>query len=763
MKRISVITLFALLSVFAFSGPAFAASRIVDVDFQGLVSISESVARSYVSSIEGTPYSAVRVGEDVKKLYKAGLFSDVRAEKVAIAGGTKLVFVVTESQSIGKLTIKGNKKVKDDDMLDALRIHEGDLLDEAKIAETKREIFNLYEKKGYYLADITTRVEPFDQEDGQVELVISVHENEPVRIRRIRFIGNRKFSDRKLRKKLKTKEKGILSFVTSSGKYQDDKLTMDIQRLRYHYLDNGYVKAEVEQPTVTLSRNKRAIIITVPVHEGKRYKVSSIGVAGDILTSEQELRSKLSQKVGEFYRKSLEIQDQQALERIYGDQAYAFANVVPQLDADDAGRTVGVTYFVQKGPKIKINKIIIQGNKVTRDKVIRRELRIFENSYYSQSGLDLSRTRLMQLGYFEDVNISTPRAGSDNAVDVVIEVKERKNTGTFSIGAGFSTLESFVFTASVQKENFFGRGWGGGVSANVSKLRQDFMIQMTDRYFLDSKWALSFSLMRYHSALNQFFDENRFGGSLKFGRELFDFFNVLVGYSIEDVSVSNFSSQVPAYFQQNASGFTSAATGQATYDRRDNRIFTTKGIYESVSVEYSDSILGATNNFMRLTADSRVFFALPKKIVLKGRGYFGYINSLDNQPIGLFDRFFLGGVNTLRGFNINSIGPNLRVPATATGGDTRFVYGGNKTLMFNAELELPIYAPAGFQAVAFFDTGNAYGETEDIDFTRFRMNYGFGFRWQSPFGPLRFEWGFPINKRSGEASTVFNFTIGESF
>jgi outer membrane protein insertion porin family len=166
---------------------------------------------------------------------------------------------------------------------------------------------------------------------------------------------------------------------------------------------------------------------------------------------------------------------------------------------------------------------------------------------------------------------------------------------------------------------------------------------------------------------------------------------------------------------------------------------------------------------MRLTADSRFFIPLPKKIVFKGRGYFGYINSLDNTPVGLFDRFFLGGVNTLRGFNINTVGPSLRVPTTQTGGDTAFVYGGNKSLMFNAELELPIYAPAGFQAVAFVDTGNAYGETENIDISKFRSNYGFGFRWQSPFGPLRFEWGFPIDKRAGESSTVFNFTIGESF
>jgi outer membrane protein insertion porin family len=761
MKKLSVI--FALVLCCTLPVTVRADARIVDVDFNGLVSVTEAAARSYVQSIEGTTYSAARVSEDVKKLYKAGIFSNVKVDKSPVPGGVKLVFSVAESQTIGKLTIKGNKKIKDGDLTEALKVREGDVLDEARIAETKRAVFKLYEDKGYYLADIETRAEPFDADRGEVELVFAIHENQAVKIRRIKFIGNRHYSDRKLRKKMKTKEKGFLSFVTSSGKYKDEKLSMDLQRLRYYYLDNGYLRAKVDDPDVTLSRNKRSLVITVPVHEGVQYKVSGVAVAGDILTSEQELLSKMKLKAGEIYRKSLELEDVQALQRIYGDQAYAFANPLPQIDVDDATREARVTYYIQKGPKVKINRIIIKGNRVTRDKVIRREMRIFENSYYSQSGLEMSRTRLMQLGYFEDINISTPGTGSDNRVDVVVDVKERQNTGSFSIGAGFSTLESFIFTASVQKENFFGRGWSGGVSANLSKLRQDFMVQMNDRYFLDSKWQFGFQLMRYHSALNQFFDENRFGGNLKFGREIFDFFNVLVGYQAESVSVSNFSSQVPAYFQQNASGITSAVTTQMSYDRRDNRLFTTKGLYNALTVDYSDRTLGASNRFMRLTADSRFFIPLPKKIVFKGRGYFGYINSLDNTPVGLFDRFFLGGVNTLRGFNINTVGPSLRVPTTQTGGDTAFVYGGNKSLMFNAELELPIYAPAGFQAVAFVDTGNAYGETENIDISKFRSNYGFGFRWQSPFGPLRFEWGFPIDKRAGESSTVFNFTIGESF
>lgn len=760
MKRFFVI----LIVLLGLSGSSYAQSRIVDVDFDGLASVNESAARAYITSIEGTPYSAARVSEDIKKLYKAGLFSDVKASKHAVAGGIKLIFQVIENKTVGKLKVVGNKKLDDEEIQDALEIRENDLLDKSKIAESKRAIFSLYEEKGYHLADIKSRVEPFDEEKNQVELIFSIDENRPVKVRRIHFIGNKKFSDRKLRGKMKTKEKGFLSFITSSGKFKDEVISVDLQRLHFYYLDHGYLRARVDEPNVTLTRNKKAISIAIPVSEGEAYKVSDIGISGDILTSEEEILSKLSLKSGELYRKSLEFQDLQALERLYGDQAYAFASIVPQIEPDDATHTAKVTYHIQKGPKVKIGRIIIKGNKVTRDKVIRRELRVFENAYFSRSGLDMSRTRLQQLGYFEDINFSTPRSPlSENAVDLVVDVKERDNTGSFSIGAGFSTLESFIFTATIQKENFFGRGLSGGVSANISKLRQNFMIQMSDRYFLDSNWQFGFTLIRNQSQLNSFFDENRFGGSVKFGREVFDFFSVLVGYQIEDVSVSNFAAQVPAFFQANSSGLTSAVTSQVTYDRRDNRLFTTKGVYLTGTMDYSDYFLGASNNYVRYTTEGRLFFPLPKKFVLKGRGMFGYINSLDNAPIGLFDRFYLGGVNSLRGYDLSSVGPNINVPQTPSGSDTTFTYGGNKQVLFNVELEIPLYAPAGFQAVIFADAGQAFGESEDINFRSFRADYGFGFRWQSPFGPLRFEWGFPIDRREDESATVFNFTIGQSF
>jgi len=755
---------FCLIICIALLIPALtiAGVKVVDVDFVGLVTVSERAVRTRISSIEGTPYSRSSIKKDIKGLYRSGLFSNVSVQKQNVAGGVRLVYSVTEKSVIGKLTLEGNKKIKEDDLQEALRIHEYEQLDPAKIAQTKNEIQKRYEEKGYFLVDVKTSVEPYDASKNQVELIIKIRENRPVKIRRIKFIGNRAYSDKKLRKKIKTKEKGFLSFITSSGKLENEKLNTDLQMLRFHYLNNGYLKVKVDKPSITLTRDKRSIYISIPVYEGKKYKVSKVDVAGDVLTTTAELRSRLNMAEGKIYQKSLEIQDLQQLEKIYGDQSYAFANIYPHIEADDRTKTAKVIYYIQKGPKVKVDRIIIKGNEVTRDKVIRREMKIIENSYFSQSAVELSRARLYQLGYFEEINISTPRGSADNSVNIVIDVKE-KNTGTISVGAGFSTLESFIFTATVQKENFFGRGWRGGISANISKLRQDIMVSMSDQYFLDSKWFLGLTFQRFQSQMNRDFDQNRFGGSVSFGRELIDFLHLRFGYMIDDVEVINFSTQVPQFFQDYSSGLTSAVFGSLTYDRRDNRMSTKKGFYSSVKSEYSTEYLGASNKYLKLTTDNRIYFKLPLDFVLKGRGMFGYINSLDNRTVPLFNRFFLGGVNTLRGFDLNSIGPEISVPQTVTGGDLPFVYGGNKMLLFNVELEIPVYAKGGFFVVGFMDGGNAYGETENIDLSSLRYDYGFGIRWHSPFGPLRFEWGFPINKQAGESGVVFNFTIGQSF
>ncbi len=753
---------FTLFFLLFFSFSLQSAERIARIDFVGLVKTEASSLKGRLSSKEGAFYSQKSASQDVKALFATGLFEDVSVSREGGAGGIRLVFHVVEKGTIGAITFRGNRKVKKKDLENALTIREFNQIDEGKISESVRAIKKLYEEKDYSLVEVGWHLDPLDSENNEYELVFDIQENRGVKIRRIAFVGNKAFSDKKLAKQMRTKVKGFLSFINKSGKLDDDVLQSDTDLLYYFYLNKGYLKAKIGKPQVSLTRNNRALNITIPVFEGVPYKISSVDVAGDIMTTREELLSQLELKAGETYSRMKQDQDTMTLGSIYGDQAYAFASVVPRITTNDEAKTADIVYDIQKGPKIFVEKIVIKGNIITHDKVIRREMQIMENAPYNQSAIDLSKRRLVQLGYFSEVNVATPRGSRDDLIDLVIEVKE-KPTGSFSIGAGFSSLESFIFNASIQKDNFFGRGLKGGVMANISKLRQEFAFNATDRYFLDTRWITSLNVHRYSSALNRDFDQKSFGGALTFGREVFPFFDASVGYNIEDVTVTNFSSQVPAFFQQNASGLTSSVLSTLAYDTRDNRIFTTKGMYNAVSGEYAGHGVGGDNDYWKMQAESRVFFKMPWKTVLKARGLFAYVNSLSSDPVPLFERFFLGGVNTLRGFDFNSIGPSLSIPSSATGGDHDFTYGGNRMMMFNLEYEVPLYDPAGIRAVIFADTGQSYAETESIDILRFRSDYGFGLRWNSPFGPLRFEWGFPIKKREGESFTVFNFTIGQSF
>lgn len=753
---------FLVLLGLAFAGQANASDRIVDVDFQGLETVSETVARGNITSIEGSELSRQHLGEDIKKLYKTGFFQDVQVQKKNVAGGVALTFIVQEKKIVGRLRIEGNKKIKKSDIEEVMQIREFENYDKARIAQTKAKILALYEEKGYFLADVDIITEPFDEDQNQVELVFKIREGRSVKIRRIDFLGNKVFSDKELRGVIRTKEKTMFSFLSGKGKLQDENFDIDLKLLAFYYQDHGYIDMQVGEPSVTLTRDKQAIYISIPVTEGQQYKVASLDVVGDILTTKEELLASFKQKVGEIYKKSLEYADHQTIEQIYGDQAYINADFEPQIRTNPETREAFITYNIRKNGKIKIAKIIIKGNDVTRDKVIRRELRIFENSYISQSGIELSRRRLMQLGYFKEVNFSTPHADEPDKVNVVIDVVEN-NTGDFNIGGGFSTLESFVFNARVRKDNFLGRGLSTSASFSISKLQQNFQLYYKDWYFLDSNWALTMHGYRYVSSINPSYDQNQVGASLGFGREIFDFFRTDFEYSFADINVSNYSAQVPQFFKDNADGVISTLGTVFSYDRRDNRVTPKKGTFTSASFTYGDEWLGTDSPFTKTSFDNRFYVPLPWKMVFRSRQVVAYVNSLSSDPVQLTNRYYMGGPDTLRGYNWQSVGPTISVPRAAKGQDSNFSFGGDKEILVNLEVEVPIYAPAGLYAVTFLDSGNAFGETEDYSLTALRYDYGFGLRWQSPIGPLRFEWGFPIDRRAGEDSAVFNFMIGPNF
>lgn len=753
MKRGLFLALF-LLMPFSLHAQAVIAA----VEVSGNQSVETKAILATISSRPGTVFSTEKVQNDIIALYRMGTFDDVSVEKTPVEVGIRLLYLVAEKSNIIKIGFEGNKKVKEEKLRELLDLKPLGRIDEARIAEAIQKIQKHYEGEGYHLAEIATEQKPIAGTNGK-ELVFHIREHESVKIRRVRFIGNHAFSDWTLRKLLKSREKNRWSWLTGSGKYDDEATRRDVAFLAYHYQNHGYLKVRVSPPHVYLSRDRKGIDLTFHIAEGVPYKIRTVAIEGDILTTREEMIAKLKTVPDHLYSREKIEEDLQTFSQMYGDQGYAFALIDPLVQADDEQRTADITFAIDKGKRIYFEKIAVLGNTVTRDKVVRRELLVKENTLYNETKLRESRRRIEALGYFEEVNFATPRGSSDDLIALNITVKE-KPTGTFTIGAGFSSAESFIFNASIAKNNFFGYGISGQVAMELSSKRQLFILSAEDPYFLDSNWILGVSGFRTVNVFNDF-DRRSFGGTMTLGRRIFDYSTFRFLYNLEDVDVGDFRTTVPAKFSQNLSGLTSSGTLSLQRDTRNNRLFPTKGMFQEIAGEYAG--LGGDSRYVRAVENFRYYWPFYKSFVGKFNLTVANIASLNDLPVPLFERFFLGGINSLRGFDLRSIGPSVRIPSDAAGGDNQFVFGGNKMLQMNFELELPIYAPAGFKAVTFVDSGQAYSEEENISLKHLRSDYGFGLRWNSPMGPLRFEWGIPIKRQPGESSVVFNFAIGSFF
>jgi outer membrane protein insertion porin family len=598
-----------------------------------------------------------------------------------------------------------------------------------------------------------------------------------------------------------TQEGGWLSFLTSSGTYREDAFDRDLLLITALYYDRGYINVKLGKPEIEISGDKQYLYITIPIEEGEQYKIGKIDFKGDLLLPKAEYFKKMSVHTGEIFNRSKLGQDIQKLNDLYKDAGYAYVNIVPQTAIDAATRTIDVVFDVQKGNQIYFGRINIRGNTKTRDKVIRRELRVYEGELYNQTRLDRSKRLVQALGFFEKVELSTKASESDpNKIDVNIEVTERA-TGTFQIGAGFSSVEQFIGQAQVSQNNLFGRGTTLQLQAQISSLRQLFTLRYLDPYFLDTRLTFAFSL--YNSLLfYPSFNRTARGGDLTWGYLFGDFTRVFGTYKLEwvDVQQNNFnvaalyggfapSANINAGTVSNLfrSGWTSSVRLSVNYDSRDDRMFPKHGMYHSLAVEVADPLIASQAVFTRVSGWARFYHPIWGPFIFRLNLEGGLVTSRDSQGVPIYERYFMGGINTIRGFQLFSLGPRVNVLSSQepSASLSQFNIGGNLQLIMNAEIEFPIFAAVQIKGVVFFDAGNAYNTEQskycpsrlaasnipDVfnpcnaypTFNNLRYSVGFGFRWFSPIGPLRFEWGIPLNRQQGEDPIVFEFTIGNFF
>lgn len=766
----SVFCLLTLLSLFLSPVAAFAQgiSKIVVV---GNKRIEKDAILSVMRLRKGFQLKPNRIQEDVQSIFSMGYFMDVQIffhEKNGV-----LTVQVKEKTTIREVRFEGNEEEDTEDLESEIQTKPFSYVDENQIRQDVEKLQAYYDAQGRYLADIRSELKTLPS--NEAILTFKIKEDRKVKIRRITFLGNTVFSDKKLKSIIRTKEKGFFSFLTGSGSYQQEFLAQDRQILRDFYGHHGYIKVKIGAPRVQLSPDKRSLSLTITIEEGEPYKVGNVGIDGTLIKPYDELFSEVTLKEGETVDTLKIQQDIAKLSNVYADEGYAYANVIPRDQYDEESKVVDISYFLQPGQKVRIERIQFKGNKSTRDKVLRREMQIREGEVYNITKIRQSRQNLERLALFEEVKLSTPRASSDDRVDIVVEIKERQ-TGTFSIGAGFNTLESFQVLGRVEKRNLFGYGVDLTLDAQIGSRTQAFNLQYRDEYFLDTKWGLRVNAFNINRRFSNF-DLTSRGATIGFDYPLYvkalERVRAGLTYSLIDQRLSDLRPTVENLFQ---GGVTSSVTTSISRDTR-NRVFEpSKGSLLRLTEEIAGGPFGGANAFSKTQFDGRWFFpAAPRSTLpLIGGSVFGlhlntgYVAPIkDGDRVPLFERYFPGGILTLRGFTLRSLGPKIQVassndPSGFTTAD--FVVGGNKQLIFNAEYIFPIIRVANIKGVFFFDMGNAFDNGESLfTISGQRQSAGFGLRWFSPIGPLRFEWGFPLDRKEDESLVVFDFTIGSLF
>lgn len=795
-------------------------NRVSKISVVGNLRVAASDIRTTMKSRRGATCRDSTVQEDARALWDLQFFEDIEiSAEMRPSGDIILIVKVKERPAIGEVTYDGTDEVSDSDLEeDVVTLRTGEIL---SLPEVERQIIKIrdhYAEEGHYLARVSYELDPLPNNEVRVRFVID--EGAEVTVRRIQFVGNDHLSDSDIQAFMRTSETGFFSFLSSSNTFNRKHFDEDVQRIQLLYYDRGYLTVNVGTPRIELTPDRQYIDITIPITEGPRFRIGKLKVAElndegteiEPLGGRKALREKLHLGPGDWFSSTTIREDIMEITRHYRDRGYARVQVTPRTDlqaGDDESDSkkniknskktppkVDITVQIQRGPPVTIERINIRGNSKTRDKVIRREMRIAEGELYNQTLVENSKRRILALGYFERVDFSEETGTAGDRLVINVEVAE-KPTGQFQLGAGFSSIESFILTGQVQEQNIFGHGQTLALQLQLSGIRQLIQISFIEPYLFDTEWT---GVFEFYKTIQQFtdFERDTTGGGLTLGHPiLHENLRLFAKYKLEYVDIN---ARTGGTFFGNAqglnifqrlpldnlfrAGFTSSAKLSLVWDSRNNRVLATDGIHTSASVEVADTYLGSENVFTRYRAFFRAYKEIFDPFVLRFNLEWGYIHSRLDAGVPIFERFRLGGIFNVRGYGLNQLGPRVGIPRgtdpNATPSPIGVPIGGNMQLYYNLELEFAIVDEVGIRGVFFLDGGNAWNmedaleipadlndETTDpregFDPLTLRHSVGLGIRWISPMGPLRFELGFPLDPRSYESASDFQFTIGYPF
>lgn len=700
---------------------------------------------------QGSEFDLEEIDKSIRSLYQTGLFLNVSADLEIEDSMVVLVYNVSEKPFINKIYFEGNDEISEDSLREKLTINEGEVFDKAKIESTIKELRAKYQDENFFNVKITYDIE--ERENNSVDLIFSIDEGKEAKVYRIEILGNEFYSDKKIKKTMETDEKGFFSWLTGSGKLVSDEIALDRERIRALYLNSGFMRVQVSEPEIVYNEDKTRITLKIRIVEGERYKVDSVNIKGNVHIDEETLLNRVTLKKGEYFSSEKFQKDIETLTESFTAIGYAFANIEPETSVDDEKHIVNITYHVDENMLYRIERIEISGNEKTRDRVIRRELEIAEGDVYSSVKIKRSKQNVQYLNYFEEVTL-TEEPLPDNKMNLRLNVKE-KPTGTFSIGAGYSTLDGFVGTLQIQKDNLFGLGYSLNLKGEFSSKRTDYTLSFTNKWLFDRPITFGFDLYNLERSYYDYTKKSQ-GGALRLGhpivgRKLYMYYRF--AYEMEDIY--DIDDDASDYVKEQEGKTTVISfTPSIVYNTTNHPLTPSKGNKSKYYIKYAGGVLGGDNNYAKTGFESSQFFPLFWKFVGMVHGEIGYLKSLDDKPLPIDERFRLGGMYSVRGFKYGDISPK---------DENGYDYGGDKYVLFNVEVTFPISESANLMGVVFYDTGQVYDNGEAYFSYDLRKSAGFGFRWYSPIGPLRLEYGKKLDKKEGESSDRWDFSIGGMF
>tara|TARA_B100001971_G_scaffold129103_1_gene118983 strand:- start:15563 stop:17857 length:2295 start_codon:yes stop_codon:yes gene_type:complete len=697
----------------------------------------------------------------IKSIYELKYFDLVEAIQEKEKNQNVLKIKVKEKPIISIIKFTGNDEISAEDLEEQIKTKQYNILDINTIKSDVVLLQKHYEEKGFYLANIG--YELVKNEVGGLDLVFNISEFDKVRVKKIMFLGNNKIDDEELKTFMQTKEESLFSGLSGSGSFKEFNFKTDVERLKYLYKTRGHLQVNIGNPVVTVSEDKKWIFITIKVTEGPQFTVNNIFYNGELLFTEKEMNKKTNLKSKDTYSEETLRQDIQALTEMYQDKGYAFANVLRTLKIVPGENKVDIHYSFEKGEIAYFGKIIVKGNTKTRDKVVRRELRIHEGMMYSGSKLRISKANVVRLGFFEPqsviFNTVSPK-GKNNILDVEISVKERQ-TGQISLGAGYSTATNGFFQASVSQNNFRGLGQNLNLNISLSDVQQTYNLGFTEPYFNDTRWTTGADIYKTQNALISSFRSEKYGGDIRVGYPIFEYTRLFGTLRHEVTKIQNVRN--PTIDEDIENGVAATLRLTLRTDKRNNVFEPTDGHFESLSLEYAG--LYGDQEWLKASAETRLYKPIYGDYIFRTRMKYDQLMKTTDRALPRTEKFQMGGSRNMRGYNFEGVGPRELLVDQQSGNERLFHIGGQVSLLTTFEIEHPLIKDAGLKWVLFYDAGNVWEEEifDGEDDIVLRHNYGFGFRWFSPIGVLRFEFGYPIDPEEDQDGQQFHFDIGQLF